>query len=963
MSHPSLREFIQPVPIITVTESLATVLDLFVEHGYEHAIAHCPAPLTARLLRLNILTAYLLNKGWTAHAETPSAVNLQATLQDFTEANLDLQRVALQPLANLPADWELDQVWQHLHTTEPQPWAVVDANGHYLGLLDQPRLWTFLSAQLSLPAWWSAASAPAALTPTTPTPLTLTGDAIAPPTFSLDPSAQINSPNPTVEQLPAGSPLPAIPLPLLIPLLNQLPLPLMLQTSNGQVLTQNYTWHEQLGSLLYAHGKESSAAIALDVISENLSIDELYARRIEDRHSFSEVALPEQLLPPDSHPTSHLPSATNPHPSANQWDVRHPRMSTTLPLPTCQLDALPENGICVCSLDDAQERIWQFVKVSLGTVSAAESLASRGNETLWLFLAQDITDQQHITQELAAKNADLTQLNRLKDEFLSCISHELKTPLTAVLGLSSLLKDQAIGGLNDRQKRYAQLIYQSGRHLMMIVNNILDLTRIETDQLDLVLESVSIQSVCQRAYEQACQLQIPESVAEPQREIARTPAPSFKLAIQPGLEQIIADDLRLRQMLVNLLTNALKFTPPDGKIGLDVESWDGWLAFTVWDTGIGIPADKQHLIFQKFQQLENPFTRQFEGTGLGLVLTQRLARLHGGEVTFTSVAGKGSRFTLLLPPNMAHIASVNSVEKSQTAPLAVQRLVLVVESVPKFLEELTAYLGQLGYRVAIARSGTEALEKIRCLQPAAVFLNPLLPLLSGWDVLTLLTANPETRAIPIMVTGTHAEKKRALANGARSFLSLPIQLDMLQQTLETVLQPMSLAGSTPSPSKPSPFSGTLTVLHLRVGMLSEIDASSVQTSASSSAPSTFRDPSASLPPDLAILLHTYPCRVLEVDDLEQADLLARVWHPNVLLLNGVLPNPLQYLTQLSHHPDLASLPLITLTPENTQAANQIANLNVFPCLASLTAASDTGDADPANVSALFQVIQVASGQQ
>lgn len=956
MSHPLLREFIQPVPVIAVTETLATLLALLTECGDEQAIAQYPAPLPARLLRLSVLTAHLLKSAIAPTSVTLPVLNLQATLQECTEANLGTPALVLPPLTPLPADWELHQVWRHLHTAELQEWAVVDPDGRYLGLLDQPRLWKFLATQLSVPAPWD------------PTIIAATPSvATSPPIHSSVSPAELSY---------ASLGLPTIPVPLLITLLNQLPLPLMLQTSSGQVLTQNQTWHEQLGPLLDAGKSNSAGASALDLISEDLSIDELYARRVENRPTFSgstwQDSSASAAAHPDFHPSTHstsTPESSPPPPltpSANQWDVRHPRMATTLPLPTCHLDALPENGICVCSLDNAQERVWQFVKVPLTHVPATENLPEREGDTLWLFLAQDITDQQHITQELAAKNADLTQLNRLKDEFLSCISHELKTPLTAVLGLSSLLKDQAIGSLNARQERYAQLIYQSGRHLMMIVNNILDLTRIETEQLDLVMESVSIKSACQRAYEQARQLQVPESVAEPQREVARTPDPTFKLDIQPGLEQIIADDLRLRQMLVNLLTNALKFTPPGGEIGLAVEAWDGWIAFTVWDTGIGIPADKQHLIFQKFQQLENPLTRQFEGTGLGLVLTQRLARLHGGDVTFTSVDGQGSRFTLLLPPDMAHITPTGRATAASPRDLASeQRLVLVVESVPRFLEDLTTYLGQLGYRVAIARSGTEALEKIRCLQPAVVFLNPLLPLLSGWDVLTLLKASPETQAVPILVTGTHAEKKRALSSGAREFLSLPIQPELLKQSLETLLSPVPAHGASCS-TQLSGMSGTLTVLHLQVGPISDPEPSSALSYATS-----FNQPAAGHPlpsthPDLATLLHAHPCRVLEVDDLEQADLLARVWQPDVILLDGFLPDPLQYLTQLSRHHDLASLPLITLTAENTQAANQVANLTVFPCLASLTASThgaNPEEVDPASISALFQVMQVASGQR
>ena len=273
---------------------------------------------------------------------------------------------------------------------------------------------------------------------------------------------------------------------------------------------------------------------------------------------------------------------------------------------------------------------------------------------------------------------------------------------------------------------------------------------------------------------------------------------------------MVADELRLRQMLVHLLSNAFKFTEISGEIGLRVSRWEGWIAFTVWDTGIGIPEHQQHLIFQKFQQLENPLTRQFEGTGLGLVLTRALARLHGGDVSFLSREGKGSQFTLLLPPSPpttgfteSEIASRTDTDNqnintqrvttsarqhvntnTQHHPTCSQRLVLVVEAVARYIEDLTEQLKGLGYRVVIARSGTEAVEKARRLQPKAIFLNPLLPLLSGWDVLTLLKSDAATRHIPVIVTATAAEKEQAFAKQADGFLSLPVEHQSLAPLLE-----------------------------------------------------------------------------------------------------------------------------------------------------------------------------------
>ena len=593
------------------------------------------------------------------------------------------------------------------------------------------------------------------------------------------------------------------------------------------------------------------------------------------------------------------------HSAANPLLAAWEKLLDQLPLP---LMLQTETGAVLC-----QNRFWQpnadpafEQKIAIGGLPATESL--------WL-VAQDSREPQQVARELAAKNADLVQLNRLKDEFLACISHELKSPLTAILGLSNLLKDQSIGTLNDRQLRYARLIHQSGRHLSQIVHNILDLTRSETGQLVLTPEVVPIAPLCSSAYEQARQVVLGEIKAD---QPVSLDEPTFHLSIAPELDAIVADELRLRQMLTHLLSNALKFSP-GGKVTLTVEAWDGWIAFTVADTGIGIATNQQHLIFQKFQQLENPLTRCFAGTGLGLVLTQRLARLHGGEISFTSIEGEGSQFTLLLPSSPPPAPALPS--------LLSNRLALVVESAPPTIAALTDHLNSLGYRVALARSGPEAIEKTRRLQPGIVLLNPILPLLSGWDVLTLLKANVETQHIPVVVMATQAEKPQAEHRQANGFLKLPIQLAALQQVLQRWQQ-----------DAPVPRSN-LTILHLRLGQQAH---------------------------DLSRAV--YPCRLIEVDDLDQADLLTRVWRPDAIVLDADEPNTetIAQLTQLSQHSALAALPLVTLTPGLTQAANQISGLSVFPCLARLTKRSESfaerSELGGTTEHPLLQVLHIATGQ-
>ena len=689
----------------------------------------------------------------------------------------------------------------------------------------------------------------------------------------------------------------------LVQIVDKLPWAVVLQTITGEVIAQSTTWQENFGlwSDSVAVREEITELLASPTLKEN-----------------SPTANPQDISSGDSPPN----------------------------FGRCQLGAKPNTCVCICPTPDGQEKVWEFMKIPIANPS----------QELCLLVASDISYQQQLATELAAKNAELIQLNRLKDEFLACISHELKTPITAVMGLSTLLKDRALGQLNDRQERYARLIHQSGRHLLAVVNDILDLTRMETGQLKLTLEPVQIRSVCDRAVDQVKSMDF-KATSHHENSAESTDEHRFILQIEPDIDIFIADELRLRQMLVNMLSNAYKFTEPGGEVGLQVNRWEGWIAFTVWDTGIGISEQQQHLIFQKFQQLEDPLIRQFEGAGLGLVLTRALARLHGGDVTFLSKQGIGSSFTLLLPPSPPQKSITDEDTRPRTYPTPGQTptsllptpptapmplslggrtqttpplqlrsnpLILVVEAAPQFVENISEQLNTLGYRVVVARSGTEALEKSRRLQPGSIFLNPVLPMLSGWDVLTLLKADVATNQIPVIVTATGAEREQAFLNQADEFLSLPIQNHSLQQILNrfcsiTPIFPVE----TNELSRPR--CDLLTVLWLVTPFeCSLLTSSSLQ----------------------------FHHRVIEADDLEQAELLTRIWQPNVAIIDGSISEPLAYIQQLSKYPQLKRLPLVTLNAATTEAISQVPGLMVFPCL--------TTD-EEVTVNSLLAVLQVAAG--
>jgi signal transduction histidine kinase/DNA-binding response OmpR family regulator len=827
VSDPRLKEFIEPVPIANLDTDLETLLEILSAAASDRLVVidrqhHPLGLLNLRRLVLDLGSA-IEEKSAQATSNlgkerslTQVLAHLQTKLP-HNEIGQHLPAAIVVPLTTVSAELSLSEFCHHLPATKESiaepAYAVVDGEGKFLGLVDA---WRLLK---------SLANHQAANLQPQPSEMA-----------SSDPNRELVST--TLKSLK--------------PLLEQLPLPLILQTSKSKVLFANLTWRQEIGKL------------------------------------------------PDP-----------------DWFKSETPTSEFL----------------------ASDRLWQLVKIPLENtvfrqLKQRRREGERGRrEIAWLVLANDITEQQQVAKELAAKNADLTQLNRLKDEFLACVSHELKTPLTTAIGLSKLLKDGSVGELNERQARYASLIYDSGRQLVRVIDEILDLTSMETGQMALNWQPVKIAAVCDRAWMQVQQLQsIPEKFSN-----ASSLEIQFTLQIEPGLETMVADELRLRQMLIHLLSNALKFTSPGGAMGLKVSRWEGWIAFTVWDTGIGIPAEKQHLIFQKFQQLENPLTRQFKGIGLGLALTQRLARLHGGDISFISQEGKGSQFTLLLPPNpplALRSANLDEELELQTdrlaerethprssllssrlpTPKSSSRLVLVVEAVPQYVEDLTAKLTANGYWAAIARSGTEAIEKARRLQPGAIILNPLLPLLSGWDVLTVLKSDRQTHQIPVIVTATLADKETATKNQADDFLVVPVEEKALQRSLNHWQQ------------QPLTRGNSMTILHLTSSQTLGSKRLWWENNDRQNGKSKVKQPN-------PIASSAVSYRALEADDLEQADLLARVWHPDALLIDRMnLDDPLSYLQQLSHYPTLAALPIITLDLQMAEVADRVSELAVFSWL-------------------------------
>lgn len=998
MSIIPLQKFIKSVPVCAQTDSLEAVRSIFSQGTYDRIaiVNEQQHPLGLVYLRNFILLLPVPGR-WEPNWQQPLS---------------ELDSLRVEPLTVVPASLSLRDFWAYLRehwqvgtgfnqwleptrppasASAPTPIGLVDRTGQFVGLLDSLRLLQFLAlndpGSGSRPENRNAPGSTPELELLGARPI---GNQRPAEPRNASPSehsvfrqnSELASSQPIAAEAKfltpasscggsesAGTVLTLRPLNLLVQLLEQLPLPLMLQNSTGQIITQNLAWRSIVGTgpdpareavkaATRARWEPKEEAEA-DEFPRNTESPYLSPQTTHPRDSTlpgSSVQVPGQTPLAQGRPASEPIGRQMPTPGHHSENPIEPAASV------CRLGAKPDTYICASPSQTGGERVWYLMKQPLMPTSEVSDTTGNPPPELWLVFAQDVTEQELVAKELAAKNADLIQLNRLKDEFLACISHELKTPLTAILGLSSLLQDRVLGELSDRQTRYAKLIHQSGRHLMAVVNDILDLTRMETGQLDLLLEPVQLRAVCERAFEMALRLQTPEDKPQTPAPPGATgdsteqpqPTTKFTLEIEPGLTKIEADELRLRQMLVNLLSNALKFTESGGEIGLKVSRWEAWIAFTVWDTGIGIPPDKQHLIFQKFQQLESPLTRRFQGTGLGLVLTQRLARLHGGDVSFISKEGEGSQFTLLLPPSPPEPgAESGRVVSDRPVPHPRSRLVLIVEAVPKFIEDLSNLLAGLGYQVVIARSGTEALEKARRFSPEVIFLNPLLPLLSGWDVLTLLKTDPDTHQIPAIVTATRGDKDRASLNRADGFLSLPVKEVALRQQLDDLR-------TAHDPTSP-PLRASLTILWLSPAKLATSKSRSEEGSVLSSQVQAEIEP---LIHPATLLMPPCHYRVLEADDLDQAELIARIWQPDVMILESasLVGDPATFVQEFSQRLSLAALPLVTLDQATTQAANLVQGLSVFPYLAAPGVVLDGGESGVQPMpSALLEVIQVAAG--
>jgi signal transduction histidine kinase/ActR/RegA family two-component response regulator len=376
---------------------------------------------------------------------------------------------------------------------------------------------------------------------------------------------------------------------------------------------------------------------------------------------------------------------------------------------------------------------------------------------------------------LQERSAQLEVASRHKSEFLASMSHELRTPLNAVLGFSEVLLERMFGDINERQEEYLRDIHSSGKHLLELLNEILDLSKVEAGQMALEFTSLDVPAALEYA-------------ASMLRERATAHSIDLRVELGERVGAVEADELRFKQVVLNLVSNAVKFTPDGGSVVIWADEVDADLHVSVKDTGVGIPVQDRERIFESFQQGGRGASRE-EGTGLGLTLSRRIVELLGGRMWLESEVGVGSTFGFSIP-----IRRGRGKIQREGQPQASASIVMI-EDDRASLDLLAAYLSGAALRVTTTRDGQSGLDAVRRDRPSAVLLDIVLPGIDGWAVLQELKSEADTKDIPVIVVSIVDERSRGAAMGAAAYLVKPVSRDDLLAALAAVGIPVPTAGA------------------------------------------------------------------------------------------------------------------------------------------------------------------------
>ncbi|MBV8837781.1 MAG: GAF domain-containing protein [Alphaproteobacteria bacterium] len=419
----------------------------------------------------------------------------------------------------------------------------------------------------------------------------------------------------------------------------------------------------------------------------------------------------------------------------------------------------PANGALIGALTVNQQR--------------PDELPGEMIELLQTFAAQSVLAirNAHLFAEIEEKGRQLELASQHKSQFLANMSHELRTPLNAIIGLTDMLVSNAPRFGTEKAAEPLRRVHRAGTHLLALINQVLDLSKIEAGKLDIANERVNLAGLI-------------EDVAGTARQLAEQNKNRLSVQLPAKLGSLNGDPTRLRQILLNLLSNACKFTKA-GEVRLSVSRTSAGvgssITFVVADTGIGMTAEQQERLFEDFTQADASTARRYGGTGLGLAITRRLARMMGGDVTVTSALGAGSTFTLRLPAGPG--------EEASAEPTGTTDCILVIDDDPTARELIAEQLTSEGFAVATADGGLEGLRRARELKPLAITLDVMMPDLDGWSVIAALRQDPQLAEIPVIMVTILDEQRRGMALGVAGYLTKPIDRERLRAVVKRLRTP------------------------------------------------------------------------------------------------------------------------------------------------------------------------------
>ena len=385
---------------------------------------------------------------------------------------------------------------------------------------------------------------------------------------------------------------------------------------------------------------------------------------------------------------------------------------------------------------------------------------------------KELEQLTRITKELAEANRRIQDASNLKSQFLANMSHELRTPMNSIIGFSEILAERLEGKIEAKHLGFLRHINTSGTHLLGIINDVLDLSKVEAGKMEIYPEFFAIRPVI-------------ESVCQVMRGMTRTQQP-ITVNVPPDLPQVETDMAKFKQVLYNLLSNAVKFSPPDRPIEVTASIKGGQVQVSVRDQGIGIAPENHQMIFEEFRQVDGTVRREFGGTGLGLALVKKFVELQGGNVKVDSRLGAGSTFTFSLP-----VRSRAAVVTRTPEPMMRAERILVVEDDSNAYELIASALGSAGFLPIRASDGEEAVRLAKDLRPAAVTLDVVLPGIDGWEVLRRLKSDEATRSLPVVIISMVDDRDLGVSLGAQDYFVKPVDRARLLERLRELTSPDS----------------------------------------------------------------------------------------------------------------------------------------------------------------------------